>query len=466
MEENKISKKSTFIISVSTLISIVGCIIFKISLAYGFFASILISSGLFVKDGFSITELVGMIKSGLVECKELFILILLIGAAIPIWLSSGIIPTMLYYGFEHMQGMNFLFATFILTTILAIFMGSAFATISTIGIALLGLGRIFGIPDYILLGAIVSGAFMADKMSPISGLLNLTLVTTKTSYRNMLISMSATLFPTYFLSGTLYFFIGKKYSLASHSSSLDNFGLIIKNSFVISPLLLLLPIGIFILSFLGIKIIKAISLGLIGGVIISISLQKLSFINIILAIVKGYKGNTNSDELNRILVGGGVISMTEVLLIIIGAIALNSIFQGTGFIKPIIDKITSKAKSKGELILKTGIVSSILTIACDQSVGVILPGGLLKDKYKELNIKNGILARTISDTGIIIAPLIPWNVNSLFILVITGVSTVAYAPYAILCYVFPIATMLVAYIYNLRYEVKLESERVSTPPES
>ena len=130
--------------------------------------------------------------------------------------------------------------------------------------------------------------------------------------------------------------------------------------------------------------------------------------------------------------------MIEVLLIIIGAIALSSIFQGTGFIKPIINKITSKIKSKGELILKTGIVSSILTIACDQSVGIILTGGLLKDKYKELGIKNDILARTISDTGIIIAPLIPWNVNSLFILIITGVSTVTYAPYAILCYVFPV----------------------------
>lgn len=452
MEKNKISRKTSWIISIFTIISIVSCIIFKLSLAYSFLASIVVSSCLFIKSGFSITQLIVMIKNGFIECKELFILLLLIGGAIPIWLSSGVIPSMLYYGFKYMQGMNFLFAAFILTTIFAIFMGSAIAAVSTIGIALLGVGRIFGIPDYVLLGAIVSGAFMSDKMSPISGLLNLTLLTTRTSYKNMLISMFTTLLPTYLLSGIIYFYIGKKYSLTSNSSNLDHLGLIIKESFFISPLLLLLPIGIFILTFLGIKIIKAISLSLIGGIIITLTLQKLSFINIILAILTGYKGNTNSSELNKILVGGGVISMIEVLLIIMGAIALSSIFQGTGFIKPIIDKITSKAKSKGELILKTGIVSSILTIACDQTVGVILPGGLLRNKYKELDIKNNILARTISDTGIIIAPLIPWNVNSLFILVITGVSATAYAPYAILCYIFPIVTVFLAYIYKVKYK--------------
>lgn len=450
VEKGKISRKNTWIISVFTLISIGGCILFKLSLFYSFFASIVISSTLFLKEGFSITELMIMMKNGLVECKELFILILLIGGAIPVWLSSGVIPSMLYYGFKYMQGMNFLFAAFILTTVFAIFMGSAIGAISTIGIALLGVGRIFGIPDYILLGAIVSGAFMSDKMSPISGLLNLTLLTTRTSYKNLLISMSTTLLPTYLLSGILYFYIGKKYSLASHSSNLDHFGMAIKESFFISPLLLLLPISIFVLTFLGIKIIKAISISLIGGIIITISLQKASFINIILAILTGYKGNTNSSELNKILVGGGIASMIEVLLIIIGAIALSSIFQGTGFIKPIIDKIISKARSKGELILKTGVVSSILTIACDQTVGVILPGGLLKNRYEELDIKNNILARTISDTGIIIAPLIPWNVNSLFILIITGVSTATYAPYAILCYVFPIVTIFVAYMYKFQ----------------
>lgn len=455
MTQNKISQKNSYVILVLTFISIVSCIIFEVSLVYGFISSLVFGCLAFIRIGFTITELLNMMKSSLTECKELFILILLIGSAIPIWFSSGVIPTMMYYGFQYMQKMNIVFAAFILTSIVSIFMGSAFGAISTIGIALLGLGKMFGIPDYILLGAIVSGSFLADKLSPISGLLNLTLATTKTSYRGILISMFKTLLPTYIASGIIYFYIGKSYSLVSSGTNLEYFESTIKTSFFISPLLLILPISVFILSFLGVKIIKALSLGLICGIIVTLKLQKLSFIKIILAIFIGYRGETSSVQLNKILAGGGVISMVEVLLIIVGAIALNSIFQGTGIISPILNKITSTAKSKGKLILNTGIVSSILTIACDQSVGIIISGDFLKKRYKELGINNDILARTISDTGTIIAPLVPWNVNSLFILVITGISTVKYAPYAVLCYALPITTLFVVCIYKFRYDVEV-----------
>lgn len=449
VSNDKVSKKSACIIGFFTIISIVSCVIFRVSLVYGFSASIIFSSSLFLKSGFTVNQLLDMIKSSLIECKELFILILLIGAAVPIWFLSGIIPTMMYYGFKYMEGINLLFAAFIFTSIVSIFMGSAFAAISTVGIALLGVGKVFGIPDYILLGAIVSGAALADKISPISGLVNLTLNITKIFYRNALISMVRTLLPTYLLAGAVYFYLGKGYNLVPEGSNLINIETMLKNSFYISPVLMLLPIGIFILCFLGIKIIRTISLGLIAGILIAFSIQKVSFINIAFSILNGYSGNTNSKELNSILVSGGITSMVEILLIIIGAITLSSIFKGTGFIIPIVNRITSKIKSKGELILKTSIISSLLTLACDQSVGVILPGELLKDKYKELRIDNSALARTISDTGIIIAPLIPWNVNSLFILIITGVPTIYYAPYAILCYIMPVFTVFLGWIEGL-----------------
>lgn len=448
MGKNKISQKKALVISVVTFISIIYCIIFKVSLAYGFFFSIIFSSFLFMKSGFTVISLINMMRTSLIDCKELFILILLIGAAIPIWFSSGVIPAMIYYGFEYMRGMNILISAFILTSVISILMGSAFAAISTIGIALLGIGKVFGIPDYILLGAIVSGAFLADKLSPISGLLNLTLTTTKTSYRSVVISMSKTLIPTYFLSGLIYFYIGQKYRIGSSSSNLDYLVLIIKKSFFVSPLLLLIPVAIFILSFLGMKISKALAFGLVAGVIITIVLQQVHPSDVFTYIIMGYKGRTTSNELNRILVGGGIASMAEVLLIIAGAITLNSIFQGTGFMKPAIDRIVDSTKSEGDLILNTGIISTMLTVASDQSVAIIIPGGILKKRYDELGVKNYILARTISDTGMIIAPLIPWNVNSLFILIITGISTAKYAPYAILCYALPLVTVCIAYAHR------------------
>jgi len=460
MKEIKVSEKYTFIILILTLISIISCIILKIFLFYGFLASIVVASCLLIKSGFSTTELLNMIKKGLCECKSLFILMALIGAMISIWMASGVVPTMLYYGLKYMQGTNFLFATFVLTSIVSIFMGTAFGTISCVGIALLGLAKIFGIPNYILLGAIVSGAFIADKISPISSLFNLTLETVKISYKEALMSILKTLLPTYFVSGLLYYLIGKKYSIVLANSNIDNFISAINRNFVVSPLLLLLPASIIIMSFLGMKMVKAVSLALIAGIIVSIGLQKANLNEIIVAIFNGYRVNTNSVGLNTVLVSGGVVSMVSIILIIAGAISLSSMFQETGLIVPIIKRLTLRIKSHEELILKTGFISSALTAISDQSVGILLPGKLLRDKYRELGIDNTILARTITDTGTVIAPLIPWNVNSLFIFIITGIPTVAYAPYTVLCYVSPMITFIFAYLHKFKIGKQVKEVQV------
>ncbi|SHK04086.1 Na+/H+ antiporter NhaC family protein [Paramaledivibacter caminithermalis] len=447
MNQNKISKKDRYMVLIASLLLIVSCIILKLSLFYGFLGSIALSFVIFLKNGFSSKELLSMIKQGLIECKILYGLIILIGATISIWLCSGIVPTMIYYGLEYMKGINFLFAAFIITSIISVFMGTAVGTISTIGLALLGIGKGFGIPQHILLGAIISGAFIADKVSPISGLFNLTLTTTKTTYRQTIKSMFTTLIPIYLITSVIYMFIGKGYNGALEGSDLYNLQVSIKEAFYISPFLLILPIMIVIMAFLGVETTKAILIGLSGGIVVSFSLQNIDFINIIRAILWGYKGTTATAELNEILISGGIISMIEVILIVMGAIALSSLFEGAGIIQPIINNIISKVRSKKELILKTGLISSILTIiTCDQTVGIILPGRLLKEKYRELDVDNTVLARTISDTGTIIAPLMPWNVNALIILIISGVTALDYAPYAVLCYVSPAITIMLAYL--------------------
>ncbi len=451
MDKKTISKRDTYVVLITSLIFILSCILFKISLAYGFLAGIVLSFYIFAKRGFEPKSLIKMMLDGLIECRMIFVLLILIATTISIWLSSGIVPAMIYYGFEYMKGMNFLFAAFIITSIISIFMGTAFGTISTIGLALLGLGKGFGIPVHILLAAIISGAFIADKISPLSALLNLTLTTTSTRYRDTLKSMLVTLIPTYILSALFYFFIGRGYSITVDISNLDSYKMAIKEGFFISPLLLLLPVLILIMSVLGTKIIPTISLGSVVGIIISLTLQDLELINIVKAIFVGYRGTTASAELNEILVSGGIVSMIEVIFIVMEVVALNSLFEGTRIVQPIIDNMIYRVKSKCELIFMTGILSSMLTIvSCDQTVGIILPGRLLKDKYDELGIDHSILARTISDTGTIIAPLMPWNVNALFIFVIAGVSAVSYAPYAVFCYLSPIITFTIFFLHKFQ----------------
>ena len=449
MREKEVSERNTYIILIITLISIASCIIFKIFLFYGFLASIAAASFMLIKSGFSIVDILNMIRKGNGECTSLFILVALIGAMISIWMTSGVVPTMLFYGLKYMQGTNFLFAAFILTSMISIFMGTAIGTVSSVGIALLGLARVFGIPDHILLGALVSGAFIADKISPISSLFNLTLESVKVGSKKTLLSMLKTFLPTYFLTALIYYLIGKRYTAVLVNSNIDNFTSAINRSFVISPLVLLLPLSIIIMSFLGVKMVKAVSFTLIAGIAVSIGLQKGNLYDVITSVFNGYKAATDSAVLNTVLVSGGVRSMISILLIMAGAISLSSIFQESGLIIPVINRLTGTIKTKEELILKTGLISCGMTLISDETIGIILPGKLLREKYKELGIDTTTLARTIADTGTIISPLIPWNVNAIFIFITTGIPTLDYAPYSVLCYLSPLVTVIFAYMNKL-----------------
>lgn len=442
----------TYAIFAACIVLIAASVLLNISLIYGFAAGILMCCSIFAYKGYKLAELISMMKKGLAECKILYALILLIGVTVSVWIASGVVPSMIYYGFEYLKEINFVLAAFLITSISSIFMGTAVGTISTIGIAILGIGRGLGIPSPVLLGAVVSGAFIADKLSPISGLINLTLSTVKVDYKAALKSMLVTLVPTMLISSIIYYALGVKYSTGLDLTRILELQNSLKTGFYISPLLLLMPLLIVIMSTLGIKIIYSIIAGLSGGVLITLTMQNMSIIEVLKAISIGYRASTTSLQLNELLVSGGVVSMLEVLLIVMGAIALSSLLEGTGLIEKVMSKVIDTTVSKGSLIINTGLISSTLTaVTCDQTMGIVLPGRLLRHKYDELGMNRGILARTISDTGTIIAPLMPWNINSLIIAVIAG-APIPFQLFAVLCYISPINTLLVGLYHKYRYK--------------
>lgn len=447
METCKINKKQIYTMLIACITPIVICALLNISLVYAFLLSVLFALIISLKNGFTIKELKHMILKEINECKSLYVVILLIGATVSVWLSSGVVPSMIFYGLKYMNGMNILFSSFLLIAISSVFMGTAVGTISTIGIAILGIGKGFEIPTGLLVGVIVSGAFLADKISPISGLLNLTLATTETSYKEMVKSSLKTIIPTIIICALIYYLIGTKYSNVSGSKSSIELMQSIKNEFFISPYFILVPVLIVILSIIGIKSIYCMMSGVIMGSIISIVFQNLKLLDLIKYIFLGFSINSNSAVINETLNSGGVVSMISVVIIVMGAIALAAIMQGTGIINYLTKDLIYKIKNKKDLILKTGIISGVLTvITCDQTIGIVVPSRLLKNKYEEIGVDKSILARTISDTGTIIAPLMPWNVNGLIVSLVTGVSCLAYAPFALLCFIAPLMTVIVSNI--------------------
>ncbi|SES88269.1 Na+/H+ antiporter NhaC family protein [Anaerobranca gottschalkii] len=444
------------------LFSIFSAVLLKISLLYPFLVSILFSFLILWKAGFKIGDLFKSSLSGLIECKGLFLLIILIGANISLWMASGIVPGIMYFGFNYLNGLNFILTAFLFTSLMAVFTGTAVGTISTLGIALLGIGRGYGIDDGILLGVLVSGAFIGDKISPLSGLLNLTLKTTETNYRKVIKSMMQTFIPVFITTSLIYLIIGITNSQGVDSKLIEEFQYAINYSFSVSPFILLFPVFIIFLPLLGLKIIPTIGIGLLGGIFLSIFLQGYSLTSVLEYILFGFRGETPSAMLNSILISSGVKGMVEVVFIVAAIIALSSLLEGAGILKNLIDILLINVKGTGELIFRTGILASLLTVVtCDQTAGIVLPGRLFKEKYDKLGVKRENLARTISDTGTVIAPIIPWNINAIIISLITGISPLRYWPYAVLCYLFPLTVIAIYLLERLNNRGHSLKNRVS-----
>jgi len=426
------------------LIFIIGSIILSIPLYFGFLAGIVLTSIVLYKSGYHMREIYETSVSALKDVKRLLIVILFIGATTSIWLASGVVPTIMYYGFTYMEGVNFLLAVFLITSIVSYFLGTAIGTISTVGISLSGIGLSIGIPHNLMVGVLVSGAFIADKISPLSGLVNLGMTTVNRNYKELFKSMIITLIPAIAATSVIYFIIGSSY--IAKTENLIMYKQAIQEGFNISPALFILPAVILILSISGLDSLKTFSIGIAVGAILSIIFQQESFLSIIKALIFGYRGNTPSEELNRLLLSGGMISMIEAIFIVAGAYLLIKLFEKGNVLVPLMDKLVYGINNKMSLIGRTGLISILMTVAtCDQTSGIILPGTILQEKYKELKLDNAVLARTIFDTGVIVAPLMPWNINSFLIKPVMGITAAQYAPFAVLCIVCPLITILVSY---------------------
>lgn len=454
-----VSKKDTNIILSLNILLIIVCIYFNISLIIGFAGGISITLIILKIRGFQLNVLLSLMLKGVKPCTSVLAIIALMGCTISIWLASGIVPTIIYYGYNYIGEVNFVFTCFLIAGITSIFMGTALGTFSTIGMALYGLGVGLSIPKPLLLGAIISGVFLADKISPISSLANLTLKLNNLSYKEYIKSSLRTLMPSIILSMIIFYILGLNYTNKPDMANILKLQQGIAEGYNISPLLLLFPVIMIVLAVKGTNIIYNMIFGIFGGTLISLFVQKLSLINIIKGLIWGYKAETAIPELNKLLQGGGAINMVEVMFIVILAVALTSLLEGVNLFEPLVNNFINSGKTKGSLIFRTAILSSVLTmVTCDQTVGILLPSKLLRKKYKDVGVKDVILARTISDSGTIIAPLMAWNVNAIIITSITGVSTMSYSIYTVFCYITPIVALLVAYLGNKINVAQIENK--------
>lgn len=432
----------------TTILFISLSVLLHFSLLYSFLASIAFSLIVLYFSKFDIKDLINKSLVTVKKYASLYITIMLIGATVSMWLSSGVISAMIYYGFNYIQGLNFLFFSFIIIAICSIFMGTAVGTFSTIGIILYSIGSAIGIPTNIMIGTIISGAFIADKVSPLSGLMNINIKVSDVSYNRAIKDMLFTLIPVIILTSFIYIIIGSDYIVGNNLEDFKVLQNALYDSYSINWYLLLFPIFIIIMSTRGFNSLTTVITGVIIGFLITVLVQGYSILETLKFLFYGFSLNSSNTFLNGILKGGGILGMIEIIFIVMCAVFLVSLFEKSGIIEYIIGNYIKNIKNPKELIFKTAFISTLLTaITCDQTVGIVLPASMLKDKYDEFNISRGVLARTISDSGIITAPIYPWNIN---FIIITSIITcdITFIPYAVLCYLSPIVTILSGMFVN------------------
>lgn len=372
------------------------------------------------------------------------IILMGVGMLVGSWIIAGTVPTILYYGFEIFSPSSFLASVCVICALISIATGSSWGTVGTVGLALMGIGTGLGIPPELTGGAIVSGAFFGDKMSPLSDTTNLTPAASGIDIWEHIKGMLPTTVPAFVIALGLYIWIGLGYSSDSvDMSSVELLQQTMAANYNISLITLLPALVVIAAAVMQFPAIPTVLIGVFVSSLIAFFLQGVGVHDIFVVLQDGYVSKTGVEMVDQLLTKGGVMSMTWVVTLTIFALAFVGSLEHYGTLKAIMAKLNKVIKGRFGLVGSTyAIVLSVGTIIGDVYTTLVLPGRLLKDKYKQMGYKRTTLTRSIEDCGTLLSPLIPWNMGGSFVAATLGAATITYAPYAFVCWISPLIGLL------------------------
>ena len=398
------------------------------------------------------------------------IILLLIGSLAGTWMMSGIVPSMIYYGLELLNPTIFLVATCIICSIVSLATGSSWSTIATIGIAMLGIGNALGIHQGLTGGAIISGAYFGDKMSPLSDTTNLAPAMAGTDLISHIKYMMWTTIPSITISLIIFLLIGL--NLNSENGELTQVEIMqsaLSNSFNISLWSLLVPLIVITMIIKKIPAIPALLVGSLLGGIYGVVFQpdiiqeisgnfsnsfwqycKNAYVSVIKAMTVDVNIETNNLAVNDLISTSGMSGMLNTIWLIICAMSFGGIMEKTGFLAIITNSLMNFVNSRKSLFLTTSGTCLFLNItASDQYLAIVVPGRMFASSYKKYGLDPKNLSRTLEDTATVTSPLIPWNTCGATHAGVLGISTFIYLPYCFFNLISPIMTLIFAYA-NIR----------------
>lgn len=367
-----------------------------------------------------------------------------VGMLIGGWIIAGTVPTILYYGFSLFTPSTFLVSVCVLCSVLSLATGTSWGTVGTAGLALMGIGIGLGIPPYLTGGAIVSGAFFGDKMSPLSETTNLTPAACGVALWDHIKGMMPTTIPAMTVSLIIYAFLGMEYSSqAVDLTTIEEIKRTLAEHYVISPITLLPAVVVIFAAFRKYPAMPTIYSGVVVASVIAFIMQGVDLHGIFNTLQNGAVSQTGLEIVDKLLSKGGAMSMTWVMVLTFFALAFVGSLEYYGTLKTILNRLNKYIKTRFGLILSTyGSIIGVGALIGDVYTTLVLPARLMKQKYEELGYNKTILTRSIEDCGTLLSPLIPWNMGGSFVAATLGVSTLLYAPFAFACWLSPVFGLL------------------------
>ena len=381
------------------------------------------------------------------DCMPTFLIVIMVGMLVGIWMAGGTVPSLMYYGMLVISPKILVPLAFVLCGLTSEFTGTSFGSIATMGLAMVGIASTTSIPVPLVVGAVVSGAWLGDKMSPLSDTTNLASGVSKVPLYDHIHSMQFTTIPAGVVALILFTIAGLHYSggsmdLAQQKLIMDT----LSHHFNINILLILPAILVVLISVFKIPSLLGMGLAVVISAVFAMVFQGVNFVDLMNYAFNGFSIKTGVAIVDPMLNRGGVLSMSELLVTFMVASVMGAVITSTGILDVLAKNVLLKfIKNRTILIIVTLIYCYIVNFltAGGQTVSIIVTEQTFESTFEDMNINRKVLSRTLEDAGTLSAPIVPWGVATIYVMGVLGCST-AYIPYAWFIFIVPIFSIICA----------------------
>jgi NhaC family Na+:H+ antiporter len=373
------------------------------------------------------------------------LILCVIGILMGTWVAGGVVPALIIWGLDLLAPSYFLPTACAVCSAVSLVSGSSWSTAGTVGIALIGVGNALGVDPAMTAGAVVSGAYFGDKLSPMSDTTNLAPAMAGTDLFSHVRHMAWTTVPSWIIAMIVFTVLGLGTDVNPEAGSVASIQAALAQQFEPSALHLLPPVLVLVLVSRRVPALPTLLLGAALGGVLAWAVEGAALADVLDAAMKGYKSTTGDKAVDELLTRGGLDSMAKTVLLILCAMTFGGVMESTGMLQVLATQLLRAVRSAGSLVAATVLTCcGINVIAADQYISIVVPGRMYATAFRDRGLHPKNLSRALEDGGTLTSALVPWNTCGAFMAATLAVSTTAYLPYAVLNYVNPMVAIAYA----------------------